>query len=75
MMLAVTDRSHRITVLTTLGQCMVNELVGHLELAVRRSLGISTITVQELLLENMAELKRMIIKQSSVQKVYMFSCS
>ncbi|XP_075211262.1 pleckstrin homology domain-containing protein pruning defect 1 isoform X2 [Lycorma delicatula] len=68
MMLAVTDRSHRITVLTTLGQCMVNELVGHLELAVRRSLGISTITVQELLLENMAELKRMIIKQSSVQK-------
>lgn len=68
MMLAVTDRSHRVTVLTTFGQNMVNELLSHLELAVRRAIGTSTIAVQELSLENMVELKRMIVKQSSVQK-------
>lgn len=75
MMLAVTDRSHRVTILTTLGKQVVNELLGHLELAVRRALGVSTIAVQELLLEDMIELKRMVIKQSSVQKVCFYFCT
>ncbi|XP_039281003.1 uncharacterized protein LOC111048513 isoform X2 [Nilaparvata lugens] len=68
MMLAAVDKSQRVTVLATLGRQMVDDLLAHLELAVRRALGQSPLSIRQLHLSDMTELKKLVVKQSSVQK-------